>query len=42
VVGEATVHGFDEESWNAALDRGGYARTRLPGQPAPRAEGETK
>lgn len=42
VVGEANVHGFDEEAWNAALDRAGYARTRLPGQPGPRPEGETK
>jgi glutaredoxin len=33
VVGEATLRGFDESAWNAALDRAGYARTRLPGQP---------
>lgn len=38
VVGEANVHGFDEGAWNAALDRAGYARTRLPGQPGPRPE----
>ena len=42
VVGEATLRGFDEAAWHAALDRAGYARTRLPGQPGPRAEGETK
>ena len=42
VIGEASVRGFDEESWNSALDRAGYARTRLPGQPGPRPEGETK
>lgn len=38
VVGEANVRGFDEGSWNAALDRAGYARTRLPGQAGPRTE----
>lgn len=42
VIGESNVRGFDEGSWNAALDRAGYARTRLPGQPGPRPEGETK
>jgi glutaredoxin len=42
VIGESNVRGFDEGSWNAALDRAGYARTRLPGQPGPRSEGETK
>ena len=42
VVGESNVRGFDEGSWNAALDRAGYARTRLPGQPGPRGEGATK
>jgi glutaredoxin len=36
LVGEANVRGFDEDSWNAALDRAGYARTRLPGQGAPK------
>ena len=38
VVGEANVRGFDEGSWHAALDRAGYARTRLPGQAGPRTE----
>ena len=38
VIGEANVSGFDESAWNAALDRAGYARTRLPGQPGPQAE----
>lgn len=37
-VGESNVHGFDESAWNSALDRAGYARTRLPGQPAPQTE----
>ena len=41
MVGEASMAGFDEAAWNGALDRAGYARTRLPGQqPAPRAEGK--
>jgi glutaredoxin len=42
VIGEANVRGFDEGSWNAALDRAGYARTRLPGQAGPRADTATK
>lgn len=42
VVGESNLRGFSEGSWNAALDRAGYARTRLPGQPRPRPESETK
>ena len=42
VVGESGVKGFDEGSWNAALDRAGYARTRLPGQAGPRADAATK
>ena len=42
LVGEANVKGFDEGSWNAALDRAGYARTRLPGQAGPRADSATK
>jgi glutaredoxin len=40
VVGESTVMGFDEGSWSAALDRAGYARTRLPGQAGPRDPGK--
>jgi glutaredoxin len=31
-VGDRQVKGFDENSWNAALDGAGYPRTRLPGQ----------
>jgi glutaredoxin len=42
IVGEAKVRGFDESAWHAALDRAGYARTRLPGQPGPRSEDTTK
>ena len=38
VIGESNVRGFDEGSWNSALDRAGYARTRLPGQPGPQPE----
>ena len=38
VIGDANVRGFDEGNWNAALDRAGYARTRLPGQPGPTTE----
>jgi glutaredoxin len=37
-VGATGVLGFDEAGWTAALDRAGYARTRLPGQPAPRPQ----
>jgi glutaredoxin len=33
VVGEAKLQGYDEASWNGALDNAGYPRTRLPGQP---------
>ena len=42
MVGESGVKGFDEGGWNAALDRAGYARTRLPGQAGPRADAATK
>ena len=31
-VGEKHLKGYDENSWQAALDRAGYARTALPGQ----------
>jgi hypothetical protein len=34
-VGESKVKGWDEGTWNAALDGAGYPRTRLPGTPAP-------
>jgi len=32
-VGEQKVKGYDEDTWNSALDSAGYPRTRLPGQP---------
>jgi len=32
LVGDNRLKGFDEGSWNAALDAAGYPRTRLPGQ----------
>ncbi|HEX3097617.1 MAG TPA: glutaredoxin family protein [Usitatibacter sp.] len=32
LVGESKLKGYDEGSWNAALDAAGYPRTRLPGQ----------
>lgn len=35
-VGANTVKGFDEDQWQAALDEAGYAKSRLPGQPAPK------
>ena len=35
IVGGAKVKGFDEDTWNAALDSAGYSRTRLPGAPPP-------
>jgi hypothetical protein len=38
LVGDANVRGFDEAAWQEALDRAGYARTRLPGQPGPKPE----
>ena len=38
LIGEASVKGFDEESWQGALDRAGYARSRLPGQAGPRPQ----
>ena len=38
LVGEDSVKGFSESSWQAALDRAGYARTRLPGQAGPRPQ----
>lgn len=38
LVGETPVRGFDEELWQSALDRAGYARTRLPGQPGYKPE----
>ena len=38
MVGENKVRGYDEDQWNAALDGGGYPRTRLPSQPVTRPE----
>ena len=35
LVGDNTLKGYSEDSWNAALDSAGYPRSRLPGQPAP-------
>jgi glutaredoxin len=37
LVGESKVKGFDEGSWNGALDGAGYPRTALPGQLTPKA-----
>jgi glutaredoxin len=42
VVGESKTRGYEESTWNSALDSAGYPRTRLPGQaplrqPAPAA-----
>jgi len=31
-VGDTKIKGFDEASWNAALDAAGYPQGRLPGQ----------
>lgn len=42
VVGDSNVKGYDEENWDAVLDRAGYLRTRLPGQPTTRTEGAAK
>ena len=38
LVGESMVKGYDESSWQAALDTAGYAKTRLPGQAGPRPQ----
>lgn len=32
-VGQTTLKGFDEGSWQSALDTAGYPRARQPGQP---------
>jgi glutaredoxin len=37
IVGESTLKGFDESSWQSTLDTAGYPRTALPNQPNPRA-----
>jgi len=36
VVGETTLKGYNDATWNAALDGAGYPRTKLPGQAGPR------
>ena len=33
LVGETKIKGYDEDTWNSALDGAGYPRTRLPGEP---------
>jgi hypothetical protein len=38
MVGTNAVRGYGDQSWHAALDQAGYARTRLPGQSGTRAE----
>jgi glutaredoxin len=38
IANSANLRGFDEPAWQGALDRAGYARTRLPGQAAPRPQ----
>lgn len=42
VVGDSNIKGYDEDSWNATLDRAGYLRTRLPGQSTTRTEAAPK
>ena len=37
IVGESTLKGFDESTWQSTLDTAGYPRTALPNQPNPRA-----
>ena len=37
-VGATPVKGYAEELWADALDRAGYAKTRLPGQPGYKPE----
>ena len=34
IVGETKVKGYDDDTWNSALDSAGYPHTRLPGEPA--------
>ena len=36
LVGATTLKGYNEDTWNAALDSAGYPRTLLPGQVPPR------
>jgi glutaredoxin len=37
VIGESKLKGYDEGTWQSALDTAGYPRTALPNQPNPRA-----
>lgn len=37
LVGAGATKGYDEGTWQAALDTAGYPRARLPGQPLGRA-----
>ena len=36
VIGENTLKGYEESTWQSALDTAGYPRTRLPNQPTAR------
>lgn len=36
VIGQNTLKGYEESTWQSALDSAGYPRTRLPGQPSGR------
>ncbi len=38
LVGDSKLKGFDEDTWQSALDTAGYPRTRLPGQPPSESE----
>jgi glutaredoxin len=34
LIGESKIKGYEEDTWNSALDTAGYPRTRLPGPQA--------
>ena len=36
VIGQNTLKGYEESTWQSALDTAGYPRTRLPNQPSGR------
>ena len=36
VIGQNTLKGYEESTWQSALDSAGYPRTRLPSQPSGR------
>jgi glutaredoxin len=36
VIGQNTLKGYEEDTWQSALDSAGYPRTKLPGQPSGR------